>query len=134
MAELKTTSETRAAMRKYITEMVEADSGWSDQNRDQGFLLDDVENLKRDLAEAQKNTWQDITPENLPKVGGCYLVTLLHPVFPKPMVLMAHFVIFEDGGKWSLDGNWLDKRAIGIIAWMNFPTPFNPPAQEGSNP
>jgi hypothetical protein len=86
------------------------------------------------LAEAQKNTWQEITPENLPKVGGCYLVTLLRPIFPKPMVQMAHFFIFEDGGKWSLDGNWPDKRAIGIIAWMKFPTPFNPPTPERKQP
>ena len=114
MAELKTTSETRAAMRKYITEMVEADSGWSDQNRDQGFLLDDVENLKRDLAEAQKNTWQDITPENLPRKG-------------------------DEVGYWSKSGEFVvcsiwNSRNLTYKQWKyggwKYLHPINPPVQE----
>jgi hypothetical protein len=52
MHDLKTTVASRTLMRNYIAEMVEADSGWSDQNRDQGWLLDDVDELERQLAAA----------------------------------------------------------------------------------
>ena len=60
--------------------------------------------------------------ERLPEVGGLYLVAI-EPTAPftKTLVQTAAFVIFEDGGKFSITGRWPDSHLF--THWQPLPDP-----------
>lgn len=60
--------------------------------------------------------------ERLPEVGGLYPVAI-EPTAPftKTLVQTAAFVIFEDGGKFSITGRWPDSHLF--THWQPLPDP-----------